>query len=92
MDSIVKDNNFSKADIQTFIDSMCLISNHQKINFMWRPFFKNGDDDMVLEVTFNAGADYIVTHNIKDFEGVEENFNIKICTTKEFLIIIGELK
>ena len=47
---------------------------------------------MVLEVAFNSRADYIVTHNIKDFNSVKENFNIEIITPKEFLLKIGELK
>ena len=45
---------------------------------------------MVLEVAFNSRADYIITHNIKDFKGVKENFNIEIVTPKEFLFKIGE--
>ena len=47
---------------------------------------------MVLEVAFNAKADYIITHNIKDFKGVEENFNIHIITPKDFLSKIGAIK
>jgi len=82
----------TKENVEVFIDGICLISSHQKINFLWRPFLKDKDDDMVLEVAFNSRAKYIVTHNKKDFEGVEENFDIKILTPKEFLIEIGELK
>ncbi len=63
-----------------------------KINFLWRPFLRDSNDDMVLEVAFNGKADYIVTYNIKDFKGVKENFNIEVVTPKEFLIKIGELK
>jgi len=84
--------NFSIYEIEEFIDSICLISNHQKINFLWRPFLRDSNDDMVLEVAFNSKADYIVTHNIKDFKGVKENFNIEIVTPKEFLLKIGEIK
>ncbi len=90
--NIEKFKNFSIDEVKEFIDGICLISNHQKINFMWRPFLKDSNDDMVLEVAFNGKADYIVTHNIKDFKGVKENFNIEIITPKEFLIKIGELK
>ena len=90
--NIQKFKNFSVDEIKEFIDGICLISNHQKINFMWRPFLKDINDDMVLEVAFNSKADYIVTHNIKDFKDVEENFNIKIITPKEFLLKMGELK
>lgn len=90
--NIEKFKNFSIDEVKEFIDGICLISNHQKINFLWRPFLKDSNDDMVLEVAFNSRADYIVTHNIKDFKGVKENFNIEIVTPKEFLLKIGEIK
>jgi len=90
--NIEKFKNFSIDEVKEFIDGICLISNRQKINFLWRPFLRDSNDDMVLEVAFNSRADYIVTHNIKDFKGVKENFNIKIITPKEFLLKIGELK
>ena len=84
--------NLSSQDIREFVDGICLISHHQKINFMWRPFLKDLQDDMVLEVAFNSGAKYIITYNIKDFKGVEENFDIKVITPKQFLQKIGEIK
>jgi len=90
--NIEKIKNFSKNDIIKFIDSICLISYHQSINFLWRPFLKDSDDDMILEVAFNSKANFIITHNKKDFKGVEENFYIKVFTPKEFLIHIGEIK
>jgi len=90
--NIEKFKNFSINEVKEFIDGICMISNHQKINFLWRPFLRDSNDDMVLEVAFNSRADYIVTHNIKDFKGVQENFNIEIVTPKEFLLKIGEIK
>lgn len=84
--------NFSKKDIEMFLDDLCLISFHQKINFLWRPFLKDVKDDMVLEVAFNANADFIVSNNKKDFATVEESFNIKVVNAKEFLQIIKGVK
>ena len=83
---------FSTEDLKFFIDDICLISHHQKINFLWRPFLKDIKDDMVLETAFNASCDYIITYNAKDFAGVQEQFGIKIITPKEFLKIVGELQ
>ena len=85
-------NNPTTNDIEKFLDDICLISHHQKIYFLWRPFLKDSNDDMVLEVAVNAGAKAIITFNPKDFKGVDEKFNIEILTPKEFLEIIGELK
>ncbi len=85
-------NNLTKNDVLAFIDDICLISYHQEIHFLWRPFLQDSNDDMVLEVAVNANADAIITFNPKDFKGVKESFDIDILTPKEFLIKIGEIK
>lgn len=83
---------FSKDELTSFIDDICLISHHQKINFLWRPFLKDIKDDMILETAFNGNCNYIITYNLKDFRGVKEKFSIQIVTPKEFLKIVGEIK
>jgi len=85
-------NDLNKDDIEKFLNDICLISHHQKIYFLWRPFLKDHNNDMVLEVAANAKAKAIITFNPKDFKGVKEKFNIEILTPKEFLNNIGELK
>lgn len=89
--NIQKYHNLSKKDIESFLDDICLVSYHQKIHFLWRPFLKDSNDDMVLEVAVNSQAEAIVTFNPKDFKGVEEKFDIQILSPKEFLIRIGEM-
>ncbi len=85
-------NNLTKDDVLSFIDDICLISYHQAIHFLWRPFLKDKNDDMVLEVAVNANAKAIITFNPKDFEGVKESFGIEVLTPKEYLMRIGEIK
>jgi len=85
-------NGLTKDDILGFIDDICLISYHQEVYFLWRPFLRDSNDDMVLEVAVNAHADAIITFNPKDFRGVKESFDINILTPKEYLIQIGEIK
>jgi predicted nucleic acid-binding protein len=51
---------------------------------------KDEDDEMILDLAVAAGADFIVTYNIKDFENTER-FNIKAITPLEFLKILGEI-
>lgn len=77
--------HLEQQDLARFIDDLCLISYHQKVHFLWRPFLKDMNDDMVLEVAVNAGAKAIVTFNPKDFSGVPEKFGIDILTPKAFL-------
>jgi putative PIN family toxin of toxin-antitoxin system len=84
-----KIGNLSDDEINRFIDDLSLISHHQKINFLWRPFLRDAQDDMVLETAFNAGADAIITYNLKDFANVEEHLGIKIMIPKDLLCQIG---
>lgn len=77
--------HLSDKEIGRFVDDIALISHHQRINFLWRPFLNDPEDDMVLETAFNASADFIVTHNLKDFRKVEERFSIRVVAPGEFL-------
>ena len=85
-------NNLAKEDVLAFIDDICFISYQQSIHFLWRPFLKDSNDDMVLEVAVNANVGAIITFNPKDFKGVKEQFGIDILTPKEYLIKVGALK
>lgn len=59
------------ADIDDVIDYICSIAEHRKIFYLWRPYLKDPSDDLVLELAVEARAEYIVTHNIRDFAGAE---------------------
>ena len=85
-------SHLGKDDVARFIDDICAISYHQKIYFLWRPFLKDSNDDMVLEVAVNSGTKAIVTFNPKDFKGVKEKFNIDIISPKIFLQNKGVIK
>ena len=52
-------------------------------------FLKDPKDDLVLELAVQSEAEYIITLNKKDFEGIQQ-FGIKSMTPQEFLDMIGE--
>ncbi len=58
------------AQIDTFLDFLCAHTSHPTINYLWRPFLNDPNDDMLLELAANANAT-IVTYNLKDFRGSE---------------------
>jgi len=93
-DVLTRDENIRRFetlsidDINSFIDDICNISYKQVINFLWRPFLSDINDDMVLETAFNARANYIVTHNINDFKNVDKYFQITIIKPVDLLIIL----
>lgn len=75
--------------IEPVLDYLCQVADLQEIFFLWRPFLRDPGDEMVLEVAVGAGASRIVTHNVRHFEGVQEQFGIRIVTPAEFLLEMG---
>ena len=74
-------------DALGFLRYLASQSHVQEIHFLWRPFLRDANDDMVLELAFAAGCPYIVTHNLKDFHGSEE-IGVKAISPRDFLNMI----
>ncbi len=72
-----------------FIRYIASTAHLQDIHFLWRPFLRDPDDDMVLECAVAAGCQYIVTHNIKDFRRTAE-LGVQAVTPSQFLQILKE--
>lgn len=70
--------------VRDIIDYVCSAAIHQPIFFLWRPFLRDPADDMVAEVGFAAGAEAIVTHNRRDFVGVE-SLGMAVLSPNELL-------
>ncbi|XOF34187.1 MAG: putative toxin-antitoxin system toxin component, PIN family [Candidatus Electrothrix sp. YB6] len=62
----------SDNEIEVVLDNICALSKFQKIYFLWRPYLKDPKDDHVLEVAVASKTRIIVTHNMKDFRGVDK--------------------
>lgn len=78
-------------DIDDLLDYLCRVANRRKIFFLWRPFLKDPKDDLVLEVAVEAGCDFIISYNQRDFAG-SGRFGIEVLTPKQFLTMIGAIK
>lgn len=81
----------SPDDVADFIDSLCSIAHHHEIYFLWRPTLSDENDELILELAVAARCEYIVTHNISDFKGIDR-FGIQAITPREFLQMIREVK
>lgn len=80
----------TETDIDDILDYVCQVAGHQRVFYLWRPFLKDPEDDMVLELAVAANCGYIVTFNTRDLAGAEQ-FGIRIITPREFLQLIGEV-
>lgn len=80
----------SQTAVERIIDYHCQVATHHEIYYLWRPFLRDQDDDMVLELAVKAGCDNIVTFNKRDFVGLEQ-FGLQTVTPADFLRSIGAL-
>jgi len=78
------------SDIDDIVDYICKVAEHRDIYYLWRPFLKDPKDDMVLEVAVESESDYIVTHNVRDFAGIEQ-FGLETITPRQLVERIGEI-
>lgn len=76
------------GDIENILDNLCKLSDHQKIYFLWRPYLTDPKDDLVIELAVASETKTILTHNIKDFKGINK-FGVRAITPK---ILLEEIK
>ncbi|KAF0240339.1 MAG: twitching motility protein [Planctomycetota bacterium] len=81
----------TQSGVGDVLDYLCSVAGHHEINFLWRPFLRDPDDDMVLELAVQAGCSCIVTHNLRDFAG-SETFGVPAVLPRDFLKKIGATK
>jgi len=74
------------SEAERFVDFICTIGERREIYYLWRPALRDPKDEMILEVAVEGRAEAIITHNLRDFEGVESQFGIRVMTPGMFLL------
>ena len=59
-------------DVLGYLRYLTSIAHLQDVYYLWRPFLRDPDDDMVLECAVASNSQYLVTHNIRDFQRIGE--------------------
>ena len=77
--------------IEDVLDYLSANAREHAISFRWRPWLNDSNDDFILELAVSARARYIVTHNLRNFAGVE-SFGIEAITPAQTLMKLRELK
>jgi putative PIN family toxin of toxin-antitoxin system len=77
-------SSLSEQDVRDLVDYVCAVSIPQEIFFLWRPFLRDPNDDLVLELAVSARCEAIVTHNVRDFAGAEK-MGVRVITPGKFL-------
>ena len=70
-----------------FLRYLVSLAHLQDVHFLWRPFLRDPDDDMVLECAVASGSQFIVTHNVNDFKRVEE-LKVRAIKPADFLNLL----
>ncbi|HYI08923.1 MAG TPA: PIN domain-containing protein [Thermoanaerobaculia bacterium] len=79
------ESHLTNRDVINLVDFLCEVGSWQEIFFLWRPYLRDPGDDLVLELAVAAGCGAVVTHNTRDFAGVER-FGVAVLTPAAFLL------
>ena len=79
---------YTVQDIGDFLDYLLAECIECRIHFLWRPYLPDPKDDLVLELALAGGAPFIITHNTRDFRGVDD-LGIRVVTPDDFLSILS---
>ena len=74
-------------DVAAVMRALAALCEPVEISFRFRPILRDADDEMVLEAALNGQAEAVVTHNIRDFEAIQE-LGIEVATPGQ---IVGRL-
>ena len=77
--------------IDDVLDFLAANGQEHAVSFRWRPFLNDSNDDFILELAVAAKARYIVTHNLRNFAGVE-SFGLEAITPAQMLLKLQEMK
>lgn len=62
----IRPDGISDQDITDFIDNLVNAAQAYDIYYLWRPWLKDEEDDMILELAVTSQASYVITFNAKD--------------------------
>lgn len=75
------------AEIAGFLDWFVSISRQHLVHYLWRPLLRDPKDDMVLEAAVTAGANFLITHNTRDFEEAA-GVGVSVLTPQQLLRLV----
>ncbi|TSE21503.1 tRNA(fMet)-specific endonuclease VapC [Tepidimonas alkaliphilus] len=68
----------SEADVEVFLDALALLVEPVPIHYLWRPQLRDPADELVLEAAVNAGANTLLTFNVRHFRAAAGRFGLPV--------------
>jgi predicted nucleic acid-binding protein len=78
-------HRLTPAEVRRFLGAFASSSEGVEVHFRWRPTLPDPSDEMVLEAAVNGRAEALVTHNPRDFPGIEARFGMRVTTPGDFV-------
>lgn len=81
------DLKFTSDEIETVLRFIAYIAKPTQIHFLMRPYLRDENDNMFVELAFASNSEFIITNNVKDFlHKTELTFDgFEIVTPGEFV-------
>lgn len=73
------------GQVDRFLAALASAVEPVEIHFRWRPQLRDPKDELVLEAAVNGRAEYLLTHNIRDFQPATARFRIRVLAPGRFL-------
>ena len=70
--------------IDDVLDGLCAIAEAHVLTHGWRPVLKDPDDEPLVQLAAESGANVIVTHNIRHLQPAR-SMGIVVLTPRAFL-------
>ncbi|WP_428357713.1 putative toxin-antitoxin system toxin component, PIN family [Methyloprofundus sp.] len=82
---ILKLTRLNIGQVEDVLDLLVLLAQKQKIYYRLRPNLRDENDNLFVECAFASNSNYLITSNIRDFDGGElRGFKFKVLTPKDF--------
>jgi len=78
-------HGMSPQVLERFLSGLAAIIEPVRVYYQWRPQMQDADDEMVLETALNGQADWIVTHNKRDFSVAVSRFQLQLASPAELV-------
>ncbi|MEQ1536815.1 MAG: putative toxin-antitoxin system toxin component, PIN family [Burkholderiaceae bacterium] len=83
---LFENGRLNQAERSELFDIYIAQTDWVRIYFGWRPNLRDEGDNHLIELAVAAGANLIITRNVRDFKNMELSFpSIRIITPEDFL-------
>jgi putative PIN family toxin of toxin-antitoxin system len=81
----------TKQERETLWHAYLSVCRWVRVYYLWRPNLPDEADNHLVELAIAGGAEYLLTHNVRDFATPEIRFpHLKIRTPNQFLREVGK--